>query len=86
MLREQNPSELAVAAPQRSIEEKKQDEQKLLAILNSEKASQQKKQLKYTGARSVCCYVTLMNILCIMQLLVSYSSYSIIILIFRYLN
>lgn len=51
MLREQNPSSLASAAVERSIEEKERDDAELLAIRQSESIEKRKKIQKYAGSR-----------------------------------
>lgn len=51
MLREQNPTELASAALQRSQTEKIRDEAELLAIRHKETNQKQQKMKKYAGAR-----------------------------------
>lgn len=51
MLREQNASELAHAALQRSQTEKIRDEAELLAIRHRETTQKQQKVKKYAGAR-----------------------------------
>ncbi|XP_049842526.1 protein timeless homolog [Schistocerca gregaria] len=51
MLREQKPDELAVAAPERSIEEKTRDEARLLAVRNEEIRRRQELERRFRGAR-----------------------------------
>lgn len=53
LLREQNPSSLASAALQRSMDEKVRDEQELLTIRMTETKERQNKIRQYSGTRYV---------------------------------
>lgn len=53
MLRDQEPSELANVAMERSAQEKERDEMALLQVRIKEQEMRQAKTKQYTGARSV---------------------------------